>query len=81
MVQKPGITWMARRDFFITTKVADTNLRRRDFIPSLRASLERLRVENVGMTAESLRTVHSNLDSALQLAGLHRGRPFSGHPQ
>jgi integrase len=36
----------------------------------LRRRLERLRVADVGMTAESWRTVHSNLDSALQLAGL-----------
>jgi 2,5-diketo-D-gluconate reductase B len=39
-----------RRDFFITTKVADTKLARRDFIPSLRASLERLRVERADLT-------------------------------
>ena len=39
-----------RRDFFITTKVADTNLARRDFLPSLRASLDRLRVERVDLT-------------------------------
>jgi 2,5-diketo-D-gluconate reductase B len=39
-----------RRDFFITTKVADTNLARRDFLPSLRASLARLRVERVDLT-------------------------------
>jgi 2,5-diketo-D-gluconate reductase B len=39
-----------RRDFFITTKVADTNLARRDFLPSLRASLGRLCVERVDLT-------------------------------
>jgi 2,5-diketo-D-gluconate reductase B len=39
-----------RDEFFITTKVADTNLARRDFAPSLRASLDRLRVERVDLT-------------------------------
>jgi 2,5-diketo-D-gluconate reductase B len=46
-IERSGV---ARRDFFITTKVADTNLTRRDFIPSLRASLERLRVERADLT-------------------------------
>jgi 2,5-diketo-D-gluconate reductase B len=41
---------LQRRDFFITTKVADTNLTRHDFQPSLRASLDRLRVERVDLT-------------------------------
>lgn len=39
-----------RDAFFITTKVSDTNLARRDFLPSLRASLDRLRVGRVDMT-------------------------------
>jgi 2,5-diketo-D-gluconate reductase B len=46
-VERSGVP---RRDFFITTKVADTNLERRDFLPSLRASLDRLRVEHVDLT-------------------------------
>jgi 2,5-diketo-D-gluconate reductase B len=40
---------LPRDDFFITTKVADTHLARRDFVPSLRASLDRLRVERVDL--------------------------------
>ena len=46
-IERSGVP---RRDFFITTKVADTNLARRDFLPSLRASLERLRVERADLT-------------------------------
>lgn len=39
-----------RHEFFITTKIADTNLERPDFLPSLRASLARLRVDRVDLT-------------------------------
>ena len=39
-----------RHEFFITTKIADTKLARRDFLPSLRESLDRLRVERVDLT-------------------------------
>jgi 2,5-diketo-D-gluconate reductase B len=41
---------LPRDEFFITTKVADTHLARRDFVPSLRASLDRLRLERVDLT-------------------------------
>jgi 2,5-diketo-D-gluconate reductase B len=46
-IERSGVP---RRDFFITTKVADTRLARRDFGPSLRASLDRLRVDRVDLT-------------------------------
>jgi 2,5-diketo-D-gluconate reductase B len=45
-----GRSGIHRREFFLTTKIADTNLARRDFLPSLRASLDRLRVERVDLT-------------------------------
>jgi 2,5-diketo-D-gluconate reductase B len=41
---------LPRSAFFITTKVADTNLARADFLPSLRESLDRLRLERVDLT-------------------------------
>ncbi len=39
-----------REDFFIVTKVADTNLARRDFLPSLRRSLDIARLDRFDMT-------------------------------
>jgi 2,5-diketo-D-gluconate reductase B len=47
-----------RQDFFITTKVADTNLARRDFLPSLRESLGRLRVDGLS-GRRAIRGVHA----------------------
>jgi 2,5-diketo-D-gluconate reductase B len=38
-----------RSEVFITTKVADTHLARRDFLPSVRASLDRLAVAQVDL--------------------------------
>jgi 2,5-diketo-D-gluconate reductase B len=46
-IERSGVS---RREFFITTKVADTNLTHRDFLPSLRASLDRLRVARADLT-------------------------------
>ncbi len=39
-----------RSDVFITTKIADTKLSRRDLLPSLRESLRQLRTERVDLT-------------------------------
>lgn len=39
-----------RTEFFVTTKVADTNLSRRDFLPSVRRSLDAIGVERVDLT-------------------------------
>jgi len=43
-------TGIPRREFFITTKVGDANLARRDFLPSVERSLERLNVDVVDLT-------------------------------
>lgn len=40
---------LSRGDFFITTKVADTNLRKADFMPSVEKSLETLGVSSVDL--------------------------------
>jgi 2,5-diketo-D-gluconate reductase B len=41
---------LPRSDIFITTKVADINLATKDFMPSLRRSLENLRVDRIDLT-------------------------------
>jgi 2,5-diketo-D-gluconate reductase B len=41
---------LPRSEVFITTKVSDANLATKDFMPSLRLSLENLRVEQVDLT-------------------------------
>jgi len=41
---------VARDDVFITTKVADTKLARRDLVPSVRESVRQLRVDQVDLT-------------------------------
>lgn len=41
---------LKRSDVFITTKVADSKLARKDFLPSLRDSLDRLGVDQVDLT-------------------------------
>lgn len=46
-IERSGVP---RRDFFLTTKIADTNLAARDFLPSLRQSLDRLRTDRVDLT-------------------------------
>lgn len=38
-----------RRDFFVTTKVADTRLTRADFMPSVRRSLDQLQMDQVDL--------------------------------
>jgi 2,5-diketo-D-gluconate reductase B len=43
-------TRVSRADIFVTTKVGDTNLARRDFLPSLEQSLRRLMVDRVDLT-------------------------------
>jgi 2,5-diketo-D-gluconate reductase B len=40
---------LPRHEVFVTTKVADTNLRRRDFLPSVRRSLETIGVPSVDL--------------------------------
>jgi 2,5-diketo-D-gluconate reductase B len=39
------VSGVPRAEMFLTTKIADVNLRRRDLLPSLRASLDRLGVD------------------------------------
>ncbi len=39
-----------RADFFVTTKVATTNLARKDFLPSFAGSLERLGIDQIDLT-------------------------------
>jgi 2,5-diketo-D-gluconate reductase B len=41
---------VSRQALFVTTKIADTKLSRRDLVPSLRESLRRLRTEQVDLT-------------------------------
>lgn len=40
---------LSRNDVFVTTKVADTNLRQKDFLPSVRRSLETIGVDRVDL--------------------------------
>jgi 2,5-diketo-D-gluconate reductase B len=40
---------LPRSQLFVTTKVADTNLSRRDFLPSVRASLDELELDRVDL--------------------------------
>ncbi len=41
---------LGRDAFFVTTKVATTNLARKDFLPSFAGSLERLGIDRIDLT-------------------------------